>query len=130
MSTLSKQQASELEELLEGFLRVNKPSSSIQAGHLQALRVYAPPTEIVLAERGHLDVFGPTLELLRQTLNPPQRGIRFIPLCGGNYVLWGASMDYASIAIFSEDTPRQVGQYLVEATLAILKVVPRVPFGT
>lgn len=91
------------------------------AAHPQALRIYFTAPAMVLGEFDNSSVFDTTFELMQQILLPPQKEMRFIPLCGGNYVLWGVSDRFHCVTIFAEDTPREPAQTIVEIMLTILE---------
>ncbi|MFW9917845.1 MAG: ADP-ribosylation factor-like protein [Candidatus Thorarchaeota archaeon] len=84
----------------------------------QALRVYFKIPEFVLMEKDHIHVFDTIFELIQQTLLPPACSSRFIPLYGGNYVIWNSSDLCHCLAIFSEETIPELAQITVDTTLA------------
>ncbi|MHA2500699.1 MAG: hypothetical protein ACXAEL_14120 [Candidatus Hodarchaeales archaeon] len=101
-------------------LSTNQPKF-LTAAHPQALRIYFTSPAMVLGEFDNNSAFDTTFELMQLELLPPQKDMRFIPLCGGNYVLWGISDRFQCVTIFGEETPREPAKAIVEIMLAILE---------
>ncbi|MFQ5977890.1 MAG: ADP-ribosylation factor-like protein [Candidatus Heimdallarchaeota archaeon] len=107
--------------ILDWFTVIADHHSLALPARFQALRVYFKAPEFVVAEVGRIDIFDTIFELIKQTLLPPIDNLRFIPLCGGNYIIWQSSDLCHCLAIFPEETIPELGQITVDTTLVFVE---------
>jgi small GTP-binding protein len=88
---------------------------------LQALRVCSRNDQVILAEAGQANLFEKTLEFCCSILQRTYINLRISHLLGGNYALSLSSQRNYCVAIFTNETPFELGQQFAAFALEVLE---------